>query len=74
MPQSKRSAQRKRRGKVVLALGAAGLSLYLASNASAAIGGINGAGSAPVSKQVYVAAPTMPMTQTAADITVSRAS
>jgi hypothetical protein len=53
MPQSKRSAQRKRRSKVVLALGAAGLSLSLASSASAAIGGMNGAGSAPVSKQVY---------------------
>ena len=53
MPQSKRSAQRKRRSKVVLALGAAGLSLSLASSASAAIGGMNGASSAPVSKQVY---------------------
>ena len=53
MPQSKRSAQRKRRSKVVPALGAAGLSLSLASSASAAIGGMNGAGSAPVSKQVY---------------------
>jgi hypothetical protein len=53
MPQTKRAAQRKRRSKVVLALGAAGLSLSLASSASAAIGGMNGAGSAPVSKQVY---------------------
>ena len=53
MPQSKRSAQRKRRSKVVLALGAAGLSLSLASSASAAIGGMNGARSAPVSKQLY---------------------
>ena len=53
MPQTKRTAQRKRRSKVVLALGAAGLSLSLASSASAAIGGMNGAGSAPVSKQVY---------------------
>jgi hypothetical protein len=53
MPQSKRSAQRKRRSKVVLAPGAAGLSLSLTSSASAAIGGMNGAGSAPVSKQVY---------------------
>ena len=53
MPQSKRSAQRKRRSKVVLALGAAGLSLSLASSASTAVGGMNGAGSAPVSKQVY---------------------
>src|SRR4029077_21207788 len=53
MPQSKRSAQRKRRSKVVLALGAAGLSLSLASSASAAIGGMNGASSAPVSKQLY---------------------
>jgi hypothetical protein len=53
VPQPKRTAQRKRRSKVVLALGAAGLSLSLASSASAAIGGMNGAGSAPVSKQVY---------------------
>ena len=53
MPQSKRTAQRKRRSKVVLALGAAGLSLSLASSASAAIGGMNGASSAPVSKQLY---------------------
>ena len=50
MPQMKRAAQRKRRGKVVLA---AGLSLSLASSASAAIGGMNGASSAPVSKQLY---------------------
>ena len=49
MPQMKRAAQRKRRGKVVLA---AGLSLSLASSASAAIGGMNGASSAPV-KQLY---------------------
>ena len=74
MPQTKRTAQRKRRSKVVLAPGAAGLSLSLTSSALAAVDGMNGAGSAPVSKQVYVAAPTMPMTQTAADITVSRAS
>ena len=53
MPQMKRAAQRKRRSKVVLALGAAGLSLSLASSASAAIGGMNGASSAPVSKQLY---------------------
>ena len=53
MPQMKRGAQRKRRGKVVLALGAAGLSLSLASSASTAIGGMNGASSAPVSKQLY---------------------
>jgi hypothetical protein len=53
MPQTKRTAQRKRRSKVVLALGAAGLSLSLASSASAAIGGMNGASSAPVSKQLY---------------------
>ena len=52
MPQTKRVAQRKRRSKVVLALGAAGLSLLLASSASAAIGGMNGASSAPV-KQLY---------------------
>jgi len=52
MPQTKRAAQRKRRSKVVLALGAAGLSLSLASSASAAIGGMNGASSAPV-KQLY---------------------
>jgi hypothetical protein len=51
MPQTKRTAQRKRRSKVVLALGAAGLSLSLASSASVAIGG--GASSAPVSKQLY---------------------
>jgi hypothetical protein len=49
MPQTKRTAQRKRRSKVVLALGAAaGLSLSLPSSASAAIGGMNGASSAPV--------------------------
>jgi anaerobic selenocysteine-containing dehydrogenase len=48
MPQTKRTAQQKRRSKVVLALGAAGLSLSLASSASAAIGGMNGASSAPV--------------------------
>ena len=53
MTQTNRTAQRKRRSKVVLALGAAGLSLSLASSASAAVGGMNGAGSAPVSKQVY---------------------
>jgi hypothetical protein len=53
MPQTKRTAQRKRRSKVVLALGAASLSLSLASSASAAIGDMNGASSAPVSKQVY---------------------
>jgi hypothetical protein len=53
MPQTKRAAQRKRRSKVVLALGAAGLSLSLVSSASAAIGGTNGASSAPVSKQLY---------------------
>ena len=41
MPQPKRTAQRKRRSKVVLALGAAGLSLSLASSASAAIGRMN---------------------------------
>ena len=53
MPQTNRTAQRKRRSKVVLALGAAGLSLSLASSASAAIGGMNGASSTPVSKQLY---------------------
>jgi hypothetical protein len=52
MPQTKRTAQRKRRSKVVLAPGAAGLSLSLTSSALAAVGGMNGAGSAPVSKQV----------------------
>ena len=52
MPQSKRSAP-KRRSKVALALGAAGVSLSLASSASAAIGGMNRARPAPVSKQVY---------------------
>ena len=41
MPQTKRVAQRKRRSKVVLALGAAGLSLSLGGSASAAIGGVN---------------------------------
>ena len=41
MPQTKRAAQRKRRSKVVLALGAAGLSLSLGGSASAAIGGVN---------------------------------
>ena len=40
MPQTNRTAQRKRRSNVVLALGAAGLSLSLASSASAAIGGM----------------------------------
>ena len=53
MPQTKRTAQRKRRSKDVLALGAAGLSLSLESSASAAIGGMNGASSEPVSKQLY---------------------
>lgn len=53
MPHTKRTAQRKRRSKVVLALEAAGLSLSLVSSASASIGGINGASSAPVSKQLY---------------------
>jgi hypothetical protein len=53
MPQTKRAAQRKRRSKVVLALGAAGLSLSLVSSASAAIGGLNGASSAAVNKQLY---------------------
>ena len=53
MPQTKLTAQRKRRSKVVLALEAAGLSLSLVSSASAAIGGMNGASSAPVSKQLY---------------------
>src|SRR5262245_49054420 len=51
MPPTKRVTPRKRRSKVVLALGAAGLSLSLASGASAAISGMNG--SAPVSKQLY---------------------
>src|SRR4029077_3000546 len=53
MPQTKRAAQRKRRSKVVLALGAAGLSLTLVNSASAAIGGMNGASPAPVGKQLY---------------------
>ena len=53
MPQTKRTAQRKRRSKVVLTLEAAGLSLSLVSSASAAIGGMNGASSGPVSKQLY---------------------
>jgi hypothetical protein len=54
MPQTKRAAKRKRQGKVALTLGAAaGLSLSLASSASAAIGGMNGASSALVSKQLY---------------------
>src|SRR6516165_10023832 len=53
MPPTKRVTPWKRRSKVVLALGAAGLSLSLASSASAAIGGMNGASSAPVSKQLY---------------------
>jgi hypothetical protein len=41
MPQTKLTARRKRRSKVVLALGAAGLSLSLGGGASAAIGGMN---------------------------------
>jgi hypothetical protein len=53
MPQTKRTAQRKRRSKVVLTLEAAGLSLSLVSSASAAIGSMNGASSALVSKQLY---------------------
>jgi hypothetical protein len=53
MPQTKRTAQRNRRSKVVLTLEAAGLSLSLVSSASAAIGGMNGASSGPVSKQLY---------------------
>src|SRR5262249_18957172 len=43
MPQTKQAAQRKRRSKVVLALGAASLSLSLVSSASAAIDGLNDA-------------------------------
>ena len=53
MPQTKRTAQRNRRSKVVLTLEAAGLSLSLVSSASAAIGGMNRASSAPASKQLY---------------------
>ena len=53
MPQTKLTAQRKRRSKVVLALEAAGLSLSLVSSASAAIGGMNRPSSAPASKQLY---------------------
>lgn len=51
MPQTKPADQRKRRSKVVLALGAAGLSLSLGSSGSAA--GLDGVSSAPVSKQLY---------------------
>jgi hypothetical protein len=53
MPQTKRASQRKRRSKVVLALGAAGLSISLVSSASAAIGGTNEASSAPGSEQLF---------------------
>ena len=53
MPRTKQAAQAKRRSKLVLALGAAGLSLSLGSSASAAIGGMNEASSAPVSKQMH---------------------
>ena len=53
MPQTKLTAQWKRRSKVVLALEAAGLSLSLVSSASAAIGAMNRASSAPASKQLY---------------------
>ena len=53
MPRTKQAAQAKRRSKVVLAFGAAGLSLSLGSSASAAIGGMNEASSAPVSKQMH---------------------
>ena len=41
MSQTKKAAQRKRRSKALPLLGAAGLSLSLATNASAATGGIN---------------------------------
>src|SRR5262249_28300400 len=41
MSQTKDTAQRKRRNKALPVLGAAGLSLSLVTNASAAIGGIN---------------------------------
>ncbi len=41
MSQTKETAQRKRRSKALPVLGAAGLSLSLATNASAAIGGMN---------------------------------
>jgi hypothetical protein len=41
MSQTKSTAQRKRRSKALPLLGAAGLSLSLATNASAATGGIN---------------------------------
>ena len=51
MPPTKRVTPRKRRSKVVLALGAAGLSLSLVSSASAAISGMNS--SAPVSEQLF---------------------
>src|SRR5262245_42329374 len=53
MPRTKQAAQGKRRSKVVLALGAAGLSLSLGSSASAGIGGMNGVSSAPVSEQMH---------------------
>src|SRR6516165_7450841 len=53
MPRTKQAAQAKRRSKLVLALGAAGLSLSLGSSASAAIGSMNEASSAPVSKQMH---------------------
>jgi hypothetical protein len=55
LPQLNEALQRKRRRKAVPVLGAAGLSLALASGASAAVGGMNAglpARTAPVSQQM----------------------
>ena len=56
MPQPKETPQRKLQRKAVPVLGAAGLSLSLASGASAAIGGINAdpTMSAPPSRQMML--------------------
>jgi hypothetical protein len=52
MPQPKETPQRKRRRKAVPVLGAAGLSLSLASGASAAMGGVSAHPLTPVSQQM----------------------
>jgi hypothetical protein len=54
MSQTKEATQRKRLSKAVPVLGAASLSLSLASSASAAIGGPDPAKSAPVSQQMML--------------------
>jgi hypothetical protein len=52
LPQPKETPQRKRRRKAVPVLGVAGLSLSLASGASAAMGGVSAHPLMPVSQQM----------------------